>query len=210
VKTSLPAKTGPLVRRVRRWLRRGTDPAPFNLDLIASPRWDERAEAAVGLLAAHLRTLSSASGALRIADFGCGDERLRRVLEHRLPRPHEYQGYDLLPQRETVVELDLSRSLPEVGFDVVVCLGLLEYIDPLAPFLARLQQRYPAAVVSYALYDAPQPLRKRERRARGWRSDYSAAALEREFDDSGFLRRDFCLTNQGRTGVWLLLSQPRI
>ena len=203
-------KRTPFLRGVRRWLRLGVDRAPFNLDLITSPRWDERAEAAVALLAAHVRTLAPATGGLRIGDLGCGDERLRRVLEERLPGAYEYQGYDALPQRETVVEMDLARSLPEADFDVVFCLGLLEYMDPLRPFLARLRQRYPAAVVSYALYDAPRPLRKRQRRARGWLSDYTAAELERELDHAGFHRRDFCRTNQGRTGIWLVLRTRAI
>jgi SAM-dependent methyltransferase len=191
-----------LLRKARRWLGGGQGSTPFNLDLSGSPSWDERAEAAATLLMAAERSLPTDT--LRIADFGCGDERLRRVLADRLSQPHRYQGYDLLPQRETVVEIDLTRSLPDEEFDVVFCLGLLEYIDPLAPFLARLHGRYPAALVSYAVADPPKPLRRWQRRSRGWRNHYTAAALEGEFDRVGFVRSDFCLTNQGRTGLWLL------
>jgi hypothetical protein len=194
-----------LLRKVQRWLGGAQGSAPFNLDLSESPSWDERAEAAARFLTAADRPLlTDGSRTLRIADFGCGDERLGRVLAHRLSRPHRYRGYDLLPQRETVVEIDLTRSLPDEEFDVVFCLGLLEYIDPLGPFLARLQGRYPAAIVSYAVADPPKPLRKWQRRSRGWRNHYTAANLEREFDRVGFIRSDFCFTNQGRTGLWLL------
>jgi SAM-dependent methyltransferase len=197
-----------VLRKVRRMLGGAPNSAPYNLDLIASPSWDERAEAATGLLAAHARPLlTDGSRALRIADFGCGDERLRRILAERLSEPHRYQGYDLLPRRETVIELDLTRSLPEAEFDLIFCLGLLEYIDPLVPFLVRLRNRYPAAIVSYALADSPRPLLKRERRARGWRTHYTRAALEGELDRVGFLRADFRLTNQGRTGIWLLVAR---
>jgi hypothetical protein len=197
-----PAKIG---QRAVRWLRGERGARPFNLDLSDSPSWDERAKAAVGLLAAHADALlREGSRPLRIADFGCGDERLRRILTKQLSEPHRYQGFDLIPQRETVVQMDLTRSLPEAEFDVVFCLGLLEYIDPLVPFLARLRRKYPAVVVSYAVFDAPRPLRKRERRARGWCTHYTTAALEREFDRVGFRRSDFCLTNRGRTGLWLL------
>jgi SAM-dependent methyltransferase len=184
--------------------------APYNLDLIASPSWDERAEAAAGLLVAHVRMLlTGGSHVLRIADFGCGNERLGRILAERLSEPHRYQGYDLLPQRETVIELDLTRSLPEEEFDLVFCLGLLEYMEPLIPFLARLESRYPAAIVSYAIVDSPRPLRKRERQARGWRTHYTRAALESELDRIGFFRTDFRLTNEGRTGIWLLVARSR-
>jgi SAM-dependent methyltransferase len=196
-----------LLREVRRWLGTRQGSTPFNLDLSDSPSWDERAEAAATLLTAAARPpFTGGSSTLRIADFGCGDERLKRVLADRLSQPHRYRGYDLLPQRETVVEIDLTRSLPDEEFDVVFCLGLLEYIDPLVPFLARLHGRYPAAIVSYAVADPPKPLRKRERRSRGWRNHYTVAALEREFDRVGFIRSNFCLTNQGRTGLWLLTA----
>jgi SAM-dependent methyltransferase len=193
-----------LLQKAWRWLGVGQGSAPFNLDLSDSPSWDERAEAAATLLMAAERSVPVDSNTLRIADFGCGDERLKRVLADRLSQPHRYQGYDLLPQGETVVEIDLRRSLPDEEFDVVFCLGLLEYIDPLAPFLARLHGRYPAVLVSYVVADPPKPLRKWQRRSRGWRNHYTTAALEREFDRVGFIRTDFRLTNQGRTGLWLL------
>jgi SAM-dependent methyltransferase len=192
-----------IAQTVRRWLRGAPRSRPFNLDLSESPSWDERAEVAVGLLAAHRRALLP-ERPLRIADLGCGDERLRRILSEQLSEPHEYQGYDLLPQRETVIQLDVTHSLPDNEFDVVFCLGLLEYIDPLVPFLARLRREYPAMILSYAVFDAPRPLRKRERRARGWRSHYTTSALEEAFDGVGLVCRDFRLTNRGRTGLWLL------
>jgi SAM-dependent methyltransferase len=198
------------LRTVRRWFGRRSVGAPFNLDLIGSPRWDERAEAAVAMLSAHAPRLFDPMRPIRIADFGCGDERLRRVLVDAFGAPYRYTGYDLIPQRETVVEIDLQCALPLDDFDVVFCLGLLEYLDAPVQFLHRVKNRYPGrvAVVSYAIADAPRPLRKRERRARGWLTDYTRAAFEHEVEAIGLMCSDTCFTNDGRTGIWLLDSRP--
>jgi Polysaccharide pyruvyl transferase len=180
---------------------------PFNLGDSASPRWDERAEAAVGLLAAHVGSIGRDHDDLRIADFGAGNQRLRRVLAERLPQPHTYAAFDLHPQAEDVRRLDVTNRLPDEAFDVVFCLGLLEYVEPLAPFLASLRGRYAAQVLSYTIFDAPDPLTSSQRRERGWQTDYTRSAFERMAEDSGFHVCDFRLTNQGRTGVWLLRSR---
>jgi SAM-dependent methyltransferase len=183
---------------------------PFNLDDAASPRWEERAEAAVRLLAAHLDDIrGDSSSALRIADFGAGGERLRRLLAARLSAPYTYSGFDIHPQTATVVELDVTRELPLETFDVVFCLGLLEYVAPLEPFLARLRANYPSLVISYTLFDVPHPLTARERRKRGWLTDYTQAELERQFAGAGLAVRDFRRTNQARTGVWLLAPRQK-
>lgn len=192
----------------RRLLRRAKAPRatlPFNLADADSPRWDERAEIAVALLAGHVAEVRHDAGAaLRIADFGAGTERLREVLATRFGQPHTYTPFDLHPQSERVVELDVTRRLPDAEFDVVFCLGLLEYVEQLEPFLATLGRRYATLVLSYTVFDAPHPLTAQERRERGWLTDYTRAGLERAFEGLALRIRDFALTNQGRTGVWVL------
>ncbi len=195
-----------------RWLsRRGrsnSSPAPYNLDDAGSPRWEERAEAAVKLLVSNLDAVAwDRSVGVTIADFGAGDERLRRPLAARLAQTHRYTAFDIRPQRSSVVELDLRASLPTQSFDLVCCLGLLEYVEPLGTFLARLAGRYPALILSYTVFDAPKPLRRRERRRRGWLNDYTKAGFEQELDASGLAVRDFVMTNQQRTGIWFVLSR---
>lgn len=187
------------------------DARGFNLDLQDSPRWDERAETAVDLLVRHRSELDEigSPAAIRVADFGCGNERLRDVLARRLARPHAYQGYDLRVQTPAAIAMDLARELPTTAFDVVFCLGLLEYIEDLEWFLRRLRPRCRLAVVSYVVADAPVPLSRRQRRARGWRSDHTRAGLDQELVRCGFVRRDFALCNQERTGVWVVSSAPR-
>jgi hypothetical protein len=199
------------LRTSLRWLRRPQRlraRPPYNLDDAGSPRWEERAEAAGGLLVANLDAIRwDPSAGLRIADFGAGDERLRRVLASRLVEEHRYQSFDIRPQLSSVVELDLRAALPAQPFDLVFCLGLLEYIEPLGSFFARLARRYPALILSYTVFDAPEPLSRRERRRRGWLSDYTKAGLEQELDGAGLAVRDVVMANQHRTCIWLLLSR---
>jgi Methyltransferase domain len=190
------------------WTGTRRSSAPFNLDDAASPRWEERAEAAVALLIANAGALrSDRSLGLRIADLGAGDERLKRVLVGRMELPFSYAGFDIHPQADTVVEIDLRRELPEEAFDVVACLGLLEYLEEVPRFLGRLAARYPAALVSYSIFDHPKPLTRRQRRSRGWLTHYTSAQFEHELGTAGFARVGFRLVSQGRTGVWLVVSQ---
>jgi Methyltransferase domain len=197
------------LRRLRRDRgNAGASRLPYNLDDAASPRWEERAEAAVALLAANFDAVAPPrSGSVRIADFGAGDERLRRTLARGLGRPHRYTAFDIRPQRSAVVELDVREALPTQPFDVVICLGLLEYVDPLAVFLRRLAERYPTALVSYTVLDAPNPLSRRERRKRGWLSHHTTADLDRELTAAGFEVVDVVMSNERRTGIWLVRSR---
>lgn len=187
--------------------KRGAErPLPFNLADAGSPRWDERANAAVALMAEHLHEIRDAPAApVKVADFGAGNERLRKVLASCLQQSYTYSPFDIHPQSDAVAKIDLTRDLPAEDFDVVFCLGLLEYVEPLQPFLRRLAGRYPFLVVSYALFDAPHRLTPQERRERGWRTDYTRQVLEREFAQLSLRVRGFALINQARTGVWLLV-----
>jgi hypothetical protein len=179
--------------------------SPFNLDDIASPAWEERAQVAAALLASHLDSLGAAlDRPLRIADFGAGTERLDPILAATLSQPYTYAPFDLIPQSARVGQLDVSRTLPEGDFDVVFCLGLLEYIEALEALFDRLALRYPTLVLSYVLYDAPLRLTRFERRWRGWLTHYERAEMEAEFARRGLAIEDVALTNGGSTAVWLL------
>jgi len=183
---------------------------PFNLDDAASPAWEERAHVAAALLASHLALGGTPERALRIADFGAGTERLDPVLAANLRWPYTYAPFDLIPQSARVRPLDVNLTLPVDDFDVVFCLGLLEYIEALDALLERLALRYPMLVVSYVLYDAPNPLTRLERRWRGWLTHYKRAELEAEFARRGLAIEDVALTNGGSTAVWLLRNATAI
>lgn len=200
------AAPGPSARGRRAWPRHLS--RPFNLHEQDSPTWHERAEAAVELLAANAGALGLADGGepLQIADLGCGNERLRGVLNRALEIPHTYQGYDLQPQTRTSLALDVERELPANGFDVVFCLGLVEYVRDLRWFLRRLASRFGVAVISYAIADSPVALSPRQRRSRGWRTHHTRQSVADEFIQCGFDWRHVALVNEGRTSIWLLRS----
>jgi hypothetical protein len=189
------------------WAGRRRRALPFNLDDAGSQRWEERAEAAVELLVENVDALrSDPSADLRIADFGAGDERLRRVLAARTRFQVSYSPFDLRPQTDSVVEIDLGRELPPGDFDLVACLGLLEYLQEVPVFLDRLAARYPAALLSYSIFDHPEPLTRRQRRSRGWLTHYTTAQFEHELEGAGFARVARRVVSQGRTGIWLVAS----
>jgi polysaccharide pyruvyl transferase WcaK-like protein len=173
----------------------------FNIQLQNHPAWDERAETAAVMLARHL---GRPDRPVRIADLGCGNERLRGALEEHLVAPHDYQGYDLLPQRPTVIALDVERELPAADHDVVFCLGLLEYFADLPHLLRRLRSRYDTAVLSYSVFDAPSPLTRRQRRARGWRTHLTAAEVTAGLEQAGWTILEHARVARGRTGLWLV------
>jgi SAM-dependent methyltransferase len=171
------------------------------------PAWDERAEAAVDLLTSFLAG-DVATEPILVADLGCGNERLRRILHDRLQRPFGYSGYDLHPQSARVERLNVEREMPRRTFDVVFCLGLLEYLRDPELFARGLHEVCSVAVVSYVLADAEGSLAPPERRKRGWRTDYAKSELERVFEASGFAGEAFSSVNGGATGLWLWVRTP--
>lgn len=198
------------VSRARLLLRGRRPPRRFNLHLQKSPGWEERTEVAVTLWLRNSHRLHAEPTDPRVVtagDLGCGNERVRRVLAERLGGGFRYQGYDLHPQRTTTVQLDLRHELPERRFDVLFCLGLLEYLPDPAGFLARISRIGSLAVVSYAIADAPDDLGERERRARGWLSDLSRAEFEALAERAEFEPVDSMIIEEGRTGIWLLASR---
>lgn len=172
----------------------------FNCQNQDRPAWDERAEKAVDLLR-RFQGRNQATDTLRVADLGCGNERLRRILDDRLQRPFDYVGYDLYPQSEQVARLDVEREKLPNAFDVVFCLGLLEYLANPELFARRLRHACRIAIVSYALADAAEGPSLSERRKLGWRNDYTKANVAQIFETSGFVREEFELS--GATGLWL-------
>jgi SAM-dependent methyltransferase len=145
----------------------------------------------------------SNSKAIRIADLGCGNERLYAILNARLRRPFGYKGYDLHPQSERVTRLDVDREMPGETFDVVFCLGLIEYLRDAEMFAQKLRHTTHVAIVSYAITDAATASTSPERRRLGWRTDYTRADLEKIFEATGFERGGFQTVLNGTTGLWL-------
>lgn len=187
--------------RLRRALQARRRRQRFNCQDQNSPAWEDRAERAVGLLAGS--AVVSCGEPLKIADLGAGNQRLRPILERTLGVPSHYRAYDLRPQAVSVERLDVERELPEEHFDVVFCLGLLEYLRDLDGFVRRLRTICRYAVVSYVITDPPDSLDSSARRDRGWRTDLNRSGLERLFGSNGYRQEAFALVTAGHIGLWL-------
>jgi len=140
---------------------------------------------------------------LRIADFGAGNERLRDVLAARIGQSFAYFPFDLHPQRRSTVKLNVLEERPDETFDLVFCLGLLEYLPPHNTFLERLRSCCRFALVSFVYVGSSFPGSLAEREALEWQAHYDRETFEREFATHGFSQVAFCPTNDGQTGLWL-------
>jgi hypothetical protein len=176
----------------------------FSLRDQDSPDWQARADHAVRLWIEHVAEAGELDDRVyKIADFGCGDEKLKTVIGNVFPGKYQYWGYDLSPQTDAGLQINLESEMPGIPFDAVFCLGLLEYISDLDRFLVRLRGNSRRVIASYVNLDSGAYTR-REIRKRGWVSRYSRRDLERKFAESGLAARKFRLTNENRTGLWLL------
>jgi hypothetical protein len=200
-----------VIRRLRGLLEavapsRITRRRDFNCAFQDSASWDERALEAVLMLRTYLALEPAAR--LVIGDFGAGNERLRDVLERELPDAHEYHAFDVAPQLPTTTRIDLARDTPAHSFDVVFCLGVLEYFRDPAELLARIGSVARLVIFSYVVADGFDPLSRRQRRARGWLSDLTAPAIDRELSRIGLRSLSVRLTNRDRTRLWLVQATP--
>jgi hypothetical protein len=170
----------------------------FNLDQQAERGWLERSARAATMLA----TLAAAEpGLRRLADIGCGDTKLRRSLAAR-DIQLAYQGFDLLPQRPDVLPFDLSTDSLSEPFDVVVLLGVTEYLPDLAGTLARLKPSCRHLLLSHVLKSAKSPSPQRLAEL-GWRQHLTDEQLQDCIASADFRIRDRDFTPDGRTRLLL-------
>ncbi|MDW6022564.1 methyltransferase domain-containing protein [Mesorhizobium sp. BAC0120] len=129
----------------------------YNLKTQKRAEWFARASAAVDLVQRALPN----GGA--IADVGCGDQKLRLEIERR-GATYTYSGYDIDPQGADVIKFDLSSDELNRYFDVIVILGVLEYVKDVGAALKKLSTNTRFLVVSHVNSDdvdySPERVRK--------------------------------------------------
>jgi hypothetical protein len=189
--------------RMRLWLRR-RQRASFNTG--RQVEWEQRAEDAVSLWTDTCGEWAQSRKHLAIGDFGAGNERLRKILAAAPVTRHDYYPYDLIPQEPTTEHLDVLDGLPPRQFDLVFCLGLLEYIPLENPFLSRLRASCRYAVLSYVVTDSPLYLTQPQREAAGWVTHLSSQDLEGRLQRNGFTILSRSRTDGDRTGLWVARS----
>jgi hypothetical protein len=191
-----------LIRRLVRGITGRKE--PYNLDDRGSSAWHDRAKVAVELLEESGLPTRELPG-VRIADLGCGDQKLRAHLRSA-GLQFRYQGYDVYPLSDDVRPLNLdSDRLPE-NHDAAFVLGVFEYLaNPLAALgMVRGASRF--AIVSYTVGDSCAYTAEAVAK-NGWKNHFTIAQLEELFRQAGF----DCLArrriDQDKVGMWLLKSR---
>jgi 2-polyprenyl-3-methyl-5-hydroxy-6-metoxy-1,4-benzoquinol methylase len=198
-----------LLKKILQKIRLGqvSEPQRFNCDDQEAELWQARAREAANLLLDALIGDGVVNEELRVADFGCGDQKLKRVLTRTLPSPVEYFGYDLHPQSNEVEFCDFETTAPAGPFDAIFCLGLFEYIKNLDHLISRIRHACRYAIVSFVVIEA-QAYSEEEIRKRGWVWRYSPDELSTRLTASGFTIRKQILINNNTTAIWLLKVEP--
>jgi SAM-dependent methyltransferase len=178
----------------------------FNCDYQNAENWQIRAENAVEILLANTSIiLVNQKDGIKIADFGCGNERLKPLLMAKLGNEIDYYGYDLEPQLKSTYKINLEYEIPELKFDVIFCLGLLEYVTNLENLFANISQICNFAIVSYVTCDSG-AYNTSDILNNKWQHHYSCQEIEMKFQTSQLTRKYFKLTDKGKTGLWLVQS----
>ncbi|WAC60331.1 capsular polysaccharide synthesis protein [Brevundimonas sp. SL130] len=137
-----------------------------------NPQWAERAQLAANFVADGERVL----------EVGVGGGAFRDLIVGRCP----WVGTDLQPVLPAVQSLNVeSDELPAGPWDVVVMLGVLEYIHDTSGVLAKLFGAGSKLVMTYCLPrngDVAQV-----RRSRGWVNDLTLKYLEAQAEIAGFV-----------------------
>ncbi len=151
---------------ILRWERTAREP----------PSWDARNR----LIASFIPDGAS------VLDVGAGHGTLRSYLAPGCT----YQPMDCVPSTEQTILVDFNRGKVPVltrAYDVVVCSGILEYIDDPAVFLRTVGGWGKRVLISYATLDNQPDIARR--RANGWFNDLRRIELERLFTTTNFQTR---------------------
>ena len=161
------------------------DPAserrPFNCHDQSTAIWHERAALCVDLIASlDFRRVQERS----IADVGCGDRKLEEAL-HRKGFTCRYQGYDILPQSREVLRFDVQSEILPPIHDVVVLLGVVEYLTKPEQVFVSLAQQAPWLLVSHVVRQDVYYTDAR-RAELGWRNHFTSEEITRMLERNGF------------------------
>lgn len=138
------------------------------------PRWDARSKQAALLIE---------SGAV-VLEFGAG----RRVLEQCLAPGCKYLPSDLSSRGPDTLICDLNqRPLPVVPpSDVVVFLGVLEYVSDVPSVLVHVRESTSKVILSYACAHSGTLRERIARRRMSWVNDYTTHTITSMFAECGY------------------------
>jgi hypothetical protein len=156
-----------------RAVARMTDNARWSDPSSLEPAWDARAQLAAQFIPAGARVL----------DLGCGKMSLQRFLPHGC----SYRGCDLVARdAQTIVcDFNMGQFPTEAATyaDIIVMLGVLEYVTDTETFFAHLRSSSRDVVLSYCATDLSGTV---DRASLGWLTHFSFEDLAELFDRHGF------------------------
>lgn len=169
----------------------------FNIESQRSLGWLDRVEKSASLLHALNGIFL---GTPTLADMGCGDQKLRAALIDR-GIDCLYQGFDINPQSLDVKRFDVNTDNLEIDYDIIVALGLTEYVD-LNNLLISMRKKCSYFVVSHVLKN-PMYYTDSDLIKLGWMNHLSAEDFQKYLLDAGFdvMRTD--MTTNGKVKIWL-------
>lgn len=169
-------------------------PLPFNCGDQTAPSWLERANVAAYLIKG---IAAKAHTKISVGDIGCGDQKLRLAL-HDQGIACLYYGYDLMPQSESTMQLDVTKENLPREHDVLVMLGVIEYLEALPKVLLSLSSQARHLIVSHVLRkDSTYSAEKRAQL--GWINHMSHLEIESLFFEADFVIREYLLDKEGKT-----------
>jgi len=161
-----------LRRFIRRAVGRSQDHVEQNVG-VGITEWPWRVRAAVRL-AEKLPLVPPC----RVADYGCGKQTLRAAL----PADWTYVPIDYIERSSDTILCDFTRQMPPGEYDLIFCLGVLEYLIEPGQLLRHALDHGRFLVVSYhGRQEGDRGRRQRE----GWGSALSYDVLESLIREKG-------------------------
>jgi hypothetical protein len=188
-----------ILKFIRGKLFRGSGRLPFNCDDQNPPNWIKRAEVAVELIC----SIAPQTDSFRISDIGCGDMKLKVMIEGRLPNAI-YSGYDLIPQSKHVQKLDVEAD-PIPPCDMVVMLGVGEYLFAPQNVFSKTSECCKWLVVSHTINNYFKRSASEQLKL-AWKNHLSDQQFSGFIESSGFRIVEKRLVGSGRAMIWLCQS----
>lgn len=172
----------------------------FNCDQQGQKSWLDRA-----LICADLvKSIAHPDRPIDVIDIGCGDMKLSSCLK-QLGLDFRYFGYDLIPQNNTVRKINVEEQSPDQKSDVVVMLGVTEYLHNLQQVLARLTNSAHYLIISHVISDHSNYSEK-QLLTLNWKNHLSKAGFEFELQSAGYRIVSSTPTTNNKTTIWLCES----
>ena len=167
---------------------------PYNCNEQGTRTWHERAELCAELVASLYH---HSSQPFSLADIGCGDQKLRDALR-RKGLACRYQGYDILPGSQEVARLDVQSETLPFTYDVVVMLGVVEYLEKAEPVFASLALQARWLLLSHVVRQGEYYSEAR-RAELGWRNHLTRDMITGMLENSGLAVVRDQMTSDNRT-----------